>query len=246
MYLYVVVQDPGAYYREPKGAAVKARLERASRERCLIVPYHEFNPRVVRDLKPRAIALSGFGGPFQALDARLFRGMNDVFHQCDLPMIAFCGSHQLMGFAFNRDLHRVRRLRDEPMRRLGAREHWPRVARGGDPRSVLGRYFVAQGFFPIRRLASDPLFAGLPRTMIMRCSHYCEVKRLPRDFVLLAGSDHCRIEAMRHRARPLYGTQFHPEQYEAPFFHGRALLENFAAIVRRFWAERRSRSIIAS
>ena len=122
------------------------------------------------------------------------------------------------------------------MRRLRAGEHWPRRP-CTDPDYDLSAHFVAEGFFPIRRVASDPLFAGLPRTMILRCWHYCEVKALPKGFGLLASSDHCRIEAMRHRTRPLYGTQFHPEMYEAPFFHGRRILENFAFIVDRFWKE---------
>ena len=49
------------------------------------------------------------------------------------------------------------------------------------------------------------------RQMMLRCAHYCEVKKLPPGFELLASSGHCRIAAVRHRDRPLYGTQFHPE-----------------------------------
>ena len=75
-------------------------------------------------------------------------------------------------------------------------------------------------------------------TVTMRCSHYCEVKKLPKGFELLASSDHCRIEAMRHKHKPLYGTQFHPEAYDEPFLHGKRLLENFAAIVDEFWQSR--------
>ena len=87
-------------------------------------------------------------------------------------------------------------------------------------------------------MKKDPLFRGLKETMVMRCAHYCEVKKLPRDFELLATGEHCRVEAMRHRDRPLWGTQFHPEAYEAPFLDGRTLLENFARIVNDFWGGR--------
>ena len=41
---------------------------------------------------------------------------------------------------------------------------------------------------------------------------------------------------MRHRTRPLYGTQFHPEAYAEPFLHGKKLLASFAAIVDQFHA----------
>jgi hypothetical protein len=35
------------------------------------------------------------------------------------------------------------------------------------------------------------------------------------------------IEAMRHRTRPLYGVQFHPERYTDDHPDGRAILANF-------------------
>jgi GMP synthase (glutamine-hydrolysing) len=237
MYIYVTVTESESYYNTGPAGTVKPRLEQASGERCLVVPYREMNMKVVAELSPRAIAMSGFGGHFHSRRIEWFYGMDDVLHGADLPIIGLCGSHQLMGFCFNGDIRRLKELRDEPMRKLRKNEHWPRRP-CGDPKYDLSPYLVADGYLPIRRVKNDPLFAGLPRTMIMRCSHYCEVKKLPRGFELLATSDHCRIEAMRHRTRSLYGTQFHPEAYAAPFFHGRKLLENFARIVDEFWKVR--------
>ena len=235
MYIYVQVQPAESYCAAgPSGGLVKARLEAASGEPCLIVPYEKFDLAGMRRIRPRAVVMSGFGNRWQTYDVAGFRGMVEVLHNADLPILCICGSHQLLGFAFNRDISRIRRLHDEPMRRIGPREDFPRVSRS-NPRYDMSGYFAAIGFFPITRLRPDPLFAGLPRTMIMKCSHYCEVKRLPPGFVRLAQSGHCRIEAMRHTARPLYGVQFHPEQFDAPWFHGRTLLDNFAGIVRRHW-----------
>jgi GMP synthase-like glutamine amidotransferase len=188
----------------------------------------------VDELAPRAIVMSGFGRHFQSRKIESFYGANEVLHEADLPILCVCGSHQLLGFCYNHDLHRLKELRDQPMRRLKRHEHWPRKPTG-DPDYDLSGYFVAEGFMPIRRVARDPLFAGLPATMTMRCWHYCEVKKLPKGFKLLASSDHCRIAAMRHKNRPLYGVQFHPEAYAEPFLHGKKLLANFAAIVRGFW-----------
>lgn len=234
MYLFITVTESEQYYASGPSGNVKARLEEASGERCLIVPYQEISMAVVEQLAPRAIAMSGFGGHFQDRKIEWFYGMDEVLHNANLPMLCFCGSHQVLGFCFNRNIRKLKLLRDQPMRKLGAGEHWPRRP-AADPRNDLSAYFVADGFFPIRQEQDDPLFAGLPKTMIMRCSHYCEVKKLPPDFVLLAASDHCPIEAMRHCHRPLYGTQFHPEAYAEPFLHGRKLLENFAAIADGFW-----------
>jgi len=232
MYVFVTFIETENYYKSGPGAQVKARLEEASGERCLIVPYQEMNVRVVKELSPRGIAMSGFGRHIQDRKIEWFYGVDEVLHQAELPIICFCGSHQLIGFCFNRNIHRLKELRDQPMRKLKPNEHWPRVP-CANPDYDLSGYFLASGFFPVRRVKNDPLFAGLPKTMIMRCSHYCEVKRLPKDFDLLASGDHCRIEAMRHKTKPLYGTQFHPEAYAEPFLHGKKLLANFAAIVDR-------------
>jgi len=239
MYIFVTVQEKERYYADGPAGCNKARLELASRQRCLVVPYQEFDMALVQDLQPRAVVMSGFGGHIQSRKVRWFLGIDEVLHKVDLPILCICGSHQVLGFSFNKDLRRVRQLRDEPIRKIKPNEDFPHRAQG-DPKYDLSGFFVADGFFPITRIKPDPIFGGLPKRMIMRCSHYCEVKELPPSFELLASSAHCQIEAMRHRERPLYGTQFHPEAYEAPFFHGRMLLENFAKIVRDFWATRDS------
>jgi Glutamine amidotransferase class-I len=239
LYLYVVVQDRNDYYANGGGGAlVKARLEQASGLRCMVVPYQEFTLAVVNDLKPRAIAMSGFGRWFCQHKVEWFRGMDEVMHAADVPMICFCGSHQLLGFSYNLDLHAVPVLHDEPMRTLSPEEDTPRRAAVNADVPGLVNYFYADGFFPIFKVRDDPLFAGLDGVMTMRCAHYCEVKTLPAGFELLARSKHCAIEAMRHQTRPLYGTQFHPEAYEPPFLDGQRLLQNFAHVVEQFWARR--------
>jgi GMP synthase-like glutamine amidotransferase len=236
MWIFVAVQEKEDYYRNGPGGRVKARLEQASGERCLIVPYQEFGLKAVEELTPRAIVFGGFGGRFQRRKVSWFLGMDEVFHGADVPMLCLCGSHQVLAFSFLRDLSKAKLLRDQPMRRLRPGEDLPRRARQS-PTVDLSAWYLADGFFPIRRLKDDPLFRGLPRLMTMRCSHYCEVKDLPKGFVRLAESGHCRIEAMRHAERPLYGVQFHPEAYEDPHWHGRTLLGNFAGITAQFWKQ---------
>ncbi len=71
----------------------------------------------------------------------------------------------------------------------------------------------------------DALFYQLPKQMVVWESHNDEVTRLPDDFMLLASSDNCRVQAMRHRERPLYGLQFHPEVEHTEY--GAQIFENF-------------------
>ena len=73
----------------------------------------------------------------------------------------------------------------------------------------------------------DPLFAGLEdrpaRTVWM--SHGDRVLRLPDGFERIASSDNSPFAAVRHRERPLYGIQFHPEVVHTE--GGSELLANF-------------------
>ncbi len=57
----------------------------------------------------------------------------------------------------------------------------------------------------------DDLFRGLPESFIAWESHNDEVTELPPGFKLLANSETCPVQAMRHESRPLFGLQFHPE-----------------------------------
>jgi GMP synthase (glutamine-hydrolysing) len=74
----------------------------------------------------------------------------------------------------------------------------------------------------------DPLFAdlegGVERVVWM--SHGDRVLRLPEGFETLATSNGSPFAAVRHRERPLWGVQFHPEVVHTD--GGRAMLANFA------------------
>ena len=56
----------------------------------------------------------------------------------------------------------------------------------------------------------EPLFAGIKTGSLFRESHEQHIM-LPPDFILLADSDNCRNEAMKHKSKPIYWVQFHPE-----------------------------------
>jgi len=232
MYIFVSFQEKEKYYSQegPSRGNVKARLEEASGERCLLVPYEEFDMSVVQEFNPSAIAMSGFSEPGRAEG---FKGVREVLLKAEIPMICFCGSHQLIDGCLTHNFGPSSGWKPEPMRKITKTEDFPRVAKGIPyDRSA---YYVAAGFFPIKRVKDDPIFKGLPSPMIMKCSHYCEIKKMPEGFELLATSGHCRIEMIRHKSRILYGTQFHPEAYAEPFLHGKKLLGNFASIVKNFW-----------
>lgn len=78
---------------------------------------------------------------------------------------------------------------------------------------------------------ADDLFRGLPERFVVWQSHNDEIKNLPGEYETLAHSDGCAVEALRHRTRPIFGTQFHPEVEHTE--HGERIFENFLAICKR-------------
>lgn len=57
----------------------------------------------------------------------------------------------------------------------------------------------------------DPIFSGLNNKVFLREKHVNYIKRLPKNFKIIAHSDICPIEVMRHKRKKIYGFQSHPE-----------------------------------
>ena len=77
----------------------------------------------------------------------------------------------------------------------------------------------------------DALFEGAPKKSIVWESHNDEVTLLPNEFELLAESENCKIQAMRHKKKPFYGLQFHPEVEHTEY--GERIFKNFVNICRK-------------
>ena len=223
MIIWVRVETLEKYEAGDGDFKLKRRFEALSDQPCLVMHLSQALPDVVRGLQPRALLLSGCGTWFRNFDAREFYVFEDLVNACaDVPTLGFCGSHQLIGFMFNRGFRNLSRVEDEPMRRLQAGE--PQI---GAVSADSAGWFSEQGFYPVRMCQSDPLFEGLPDPFVVRQSHTCEIKQLPPGFELIATGETCRIQAIKHRDRLLYGTQFHPEAWQDEYPHGKRILENF-------------------
>lgn len=62
----------------------------------------------------------------------------------------------------------------------------------------------------INILEKNNLFLGLDNVEEFIQDHFEHIT-LPEDFILLANSNLCDVEAMKHKNKFLYGVQFHPE-----------------------------------
>lgn len=77
----------------------------------------------------------------------------------------------------------------------------------------------------LERTADDPLVRHLPARTTVWMSHGDIVTGLGEDFVTLARTPHSPFALVRHRSRPLYGIQFHPEVTHTP--EGAQILRNY-------------------
>jgi GMP synthase (glutamine-hydrolysing) len=73
--------------------------------------------------------------------------------------------------------------------------------------------------------SDDPFVKGLPQETTVWMSHGDQVHDLPADFIPLATTPTCPFAAARHKSRPFYGVQFHPEVTHTP--RGEVLFQNF-------------------
>jgi GMP synthase (glutamine-hydrolysing) len=72
---------------------------------------------------------------------------------------------------------------------------------------------------------SDPIFQGVPSRSTVWMSHGDQVQDVGEAFLPLASTATCPVAAVRHRSRPIYGLQFHPEVKHTQY--GDQILGNF-------------------
>jgi GMP synthase (glutamine-hydrolysing) len=80
---------------------------------------------------------------------------------------------------------------------------------------------------PLEVLDPAGLLAGLPARATLFQDHEDEVFDLPPDFRVLARTERCEIQAFAAPARRWWGTQFHPERFDAEHPDGGRVLANF-------------------
>jgi GMP synthase (glutamine-hydrolysing) len=74
-------------------------------------------------------------------------------------------------------------------------------------------------------LDKTDLFANLPDSITAWASHGDQIGESSSDFLKLATTDTCPFAAVRHKEKPFFGVQFHPEVSHTP--KGPHILKNF-------------------
>lgn len=76
----------------------------------------------------------------------------------------------------------------------------------------------------ILTVPKDPIFEGLFDKLSLKKHHLYHSNRLPNDFIKLAYSETCPLEIIKHKEKPIYGFQSHPE---ASGEDGKVIFRNF-------------------
>lgn len=152
-----------------------------------VVQFGDVHPdfRIDRDVD--AVVISGSGARIVDPSHRaMFEGVMNLIKACNLPTLGICFGHQLLCWTFGAQVG----LLAQP---------------------VLDR------FEKVQQVKADAIFDGFSkdRSILLSENHFdCVLKEglEEADMLLLANSDSCEVEAVRHKSNPFYGVQFHPER----------------------------------
>ena len=90
----------------------------------------------------------------------------------------------------------------------------------------------------------EDLFADLPARLNVWMSHGDQVTGLPEAFEILAHTQNSPYAAFRHREKPFYAVQFHPEVVHTP--QGKEILANFVLRIAKCRPDWTMRSFVES
>jgi GMP synthase-like glutamine amidotransferase len=207
-----------------------------------IVHLSEINSGAVREFEPDAIVLGGTLRDFDHYAPSLIEGFNRFIHETNIPVLAICGGHQMVGQAFGAMITTIDGRPPSEKRR--------------------GRMIEYQYRFVTITDVNDPIFAGVQSRSGLRWQKYTnqrhllrvwqnhglELNRLPDGFKKLARGYLSEIQMIVRRTADqlIYGVQFHLEksfqdwQADKYWDHrnesrdGRLLFDNFLVEALKF------------
>lgn len=204
------LKKPGGLWKVRRLAA---RITALSGVNCYVLHYTQLK-RDAFTSRPqvKAIVLKAWKDP-KLLNAK--DELHALIRESRIPMIGFCGGFHQIYYAHAGMGGPLRKLRPDE--------------KDANPKYNPGIY-KEWGPTKIRITAPDPILDGFRDELTLHEMHAFQCTRLPEEFINVAETDECRIQIIKHRDKPLYGTQAHPEVYDENFQDGKKLLLNFFKI----------------
>ena len=172
---------------------------------CIVTNFGDItlNYQIAKDID--AVVISGSAARIvQAADRAKFENVEMLIKNCCVSLLGICFGHQLLCWTFGAEV-------------------------GSLPKQVANR------FEHVRVIQSNEIFAGSKegQTIPLSENHYDYVLKDSLNsagFTLLADSVSCEVEAVKHKTKPFYGVQFHPERItinNQTYPEGHRIIENF-------------------
>lgn len=184
---------------------IKEALLKFGKSDTAVWRYSEVNDQPLAE-DIEAIILSGSNRHLsEAKHLAEYRSEIAFVRKVNVPVLGICFGHQLVGVAFGSKLYSV------------------------------SDYI--KDFQEVRILQPNEIFSSWKEgdTVLVCQYHKDNLSELPESFVRLAESQFCKIEAMKHQTRPIYGIQAHIERATNANPDGFSVLENFIEnVVERY------------
>lgn len=172
-----------------------------------VLPYNTLDAASTYEGKYDAFVLGGREIPWD-LDK-----LTDEYHaeialikESKMPILGICAGHELVGISYGAVLDRLQKGKED---------------------------VLEEGFVDLFT-QEDSIFNNLSDPCSVYMFHGDELKNVPEDFVKIAKSAMCDISAMRHKEKPIYGIQFHPEKYTADFPDGKIIFKNYIDMINDY------------
>lgn len=168
----------------------------------LTVPHYEVSLDMLNNLEkaPVAIILSGNNADYSNLPMFEYNGEYEIIRESDIPILGICCGHQQLAMAYGYTYAHSMGWED-----ISAME-------------------TAHERNQIKTVKEDPIFNGMKDPFTAVEIHGWAVAVIPDGYEVLAESSY--IQAIRSKARMVYGEQFHAE-IKASYNEGTPYLVNF-------------------
>lgn len=185
---------------------------------------------------PDAIVLSGTLRDFDYYNPEVIESFGEFIRATQIPVLAICGGHQLVGMSFGARVITLDRLEQHEQRLNRPLEYQYRFVRITDPKDAIFKGMAN----PDSGVWQD--YTTQARVLRVWQNHGLQLDRVPEGFDLLATSYLCRNQMIVKRSggQLIYAVQFHLEksfedwnksrtrwEHQNESRDGRILFENF-------------------
>ncbi|MEM2148002.1 MAG: gamma-glutamyl-gamma-aminobutyrate hydrolase family protein [Candidatus Bathyarchaeia archaeon] len=188
-------------YTEEKDAArvkkIEEALRREGKDKVVIWHFSEIKSKESPE-NLEAIILSGSRAHLQ--NNGVYSEYYDevnLITKADVPILGICFGHQLIGKAFGANIKSLPKFLND--------------------------------FQNIKIIEPNEIFKPwkIGDELCVYQSHKDFVEKVPPNFILLAESGSCKVEAMKHKTKPIYGIQAHIERATNEKPDGHQIIRNF-------------------